>query len=348
MNKSKVLQIGPHSYVGGVSIHIKRLTSILNQDFEFEYIDESPSGLTPADQLNIRRLKDQRSILKALKKHDLIHIHSGNWLLRLYFIIFSALFRKPFIVTLHSYRIKGFKASLTERLLSKTKLIIAVSKEIKGKLPQSLKVKAEIKEAFIPPIIENEDILPLSILKLIQDIKLENKILVSANAFRLTNFNDSELYGLDQCIGVAQLAKKNQLNIHIIFIIGTLRDEDKEYYFSFKDLIKENNLEIFISIIPEKVSFVKLIEESDLVLRPTLSDGDALTIREALFLNKNVLASDVVQRPQGTYLYKTGDIEDLYLKIEEVTSKEASKNPVLKTLSDYKQEYTKIYNQCNN
>ena len=56
----------------------------------------------------------------------------------------------------------------------------------------------------------------------------------------------------------------------------------------------------------------------------------------------------MVQRPQGTYLYKTGDIEDLYLKIEEVTSKEASKNPVLKTLSDYKQEYTKIYNQCNN
>src|SRR5690554_1160001 len=146
----KVLHSGPHSYVGGVSVHIKRLTSILNQEFEFEYIDESPINLTPTNQLNVRRLKDQISILKSIKKNDLIHIHSGNWLFRIYFMIFSSLLRKPFIVTLHSYRIKGFKASLTERLLSKARIIIAVSKEIERKLPSKHKEKTIIKEAFIP------------------------------------------------------------------------------------------------------------------------------------------------------------------------------------------------------
>ena len=64
----KILQTGPHSYVGGVSIHIQRLTSILNNEFIFEFIDESPSNLTPKDRLNIRRLKDQLAIFRIIRK----------------------------------------------------------------------------------------------------------------------------------------------------------------------------------------------------------------------------------------------------------------------------------------
>lgn len=40
----KILQIGSISYVGGVSIHILRLSSLFvkqNRNFDIEYIDES-------------------------------------------------------------------------------------------------------------------------------------------------------------------------------------------------------------------------------------------------------------------------------------------------------------------
>lgn len=348
MSKIKILQIGPHSYVGGISIHIKRLTSILSNDFEFNYIDESSSKITPSNVLNVRRIKDQIKIWDTIKKQNLIHIHSGNWLFRLYFILFSSLLRKPFVVTLHSYRIKGFKALITELLLSRSKLIIAVSQEIIAKLPDRLKDKITLKEAFIPPNMDDEPTLPSNILELIEGIIKERKFLITANAFRLTTYNSGELYGLDQCIGIAELAKKNKLNLHIVFIIGTIREDGKKYYNSFRTLIESRELGEYITIVPEKLSFVRLIQYSDLVLRPTLSDGDAITIREALFLNKKILASDVVKRPEGTYLFRTGDIQDLYSKIVKITLDNSSPNTELNCLNNYKKEYSKIYNRCNN
>jgi len=70
-------------------------------------------------------------------------------------------------------------------------------------------------------------------------------------------------------------------------------------------------------LLNENLSFVRLIEKSDIVLRPTNTDGDALTIREALYLNKTIIASDVVNRPSGTILFKSRDTNDLKMKIIE-------------------------------
>ncbi|MGO3181907.1 MAG: glycosyltransferase family 4 protein [Aequorivita sp.] len=348
MSNLKILQIGPHSYVGGVSIHIKRLTKILNEDFEFSYIDESPANISPPKKLNVRRILDHQKIWSTIRKQDIIHIHSGNWLLRLYFIFVSFLLRKPIIVTLHSYRLNGYKAKVTERFLSRPKLIIAVSKEIKRKLSLSLKEKTIIKEAFIPPNMQDEPVLSQEVLEVLRRVDYQNKFLISANAYRLTKFNNRELYGLDQCIDIAELAKKNKLKLHIVFIVGTLGVDDTEYYESFINLINTHKLDSYITIIPKRISFVRLIQHSNLVLRPTLSDGDAITIREALFLGKRVIASDVVKRPDNVVLYKTGNVNDLYSKIEKVIHDNSKVNSNLIEKNNCKKQYTEIYNQCNN
>jgi len=345
----KILQIGPVSYVGGVSIHIRRLVALLNDKFEFNFIDESPYSLTPKNTLNIRRIKDHPKIIKSILIQDLIHIHSGNWFLRLYFIFISIVFRKSFIVTLHSYRINRFKALITGLLLSKAKVIIAVNKEIKENLPHELHNKTIIKEAFLPPIIKAEAHLPQNIIQLVHNYT-NQKTLVCANAFRIKKFENGELYGLDQCIEVAKKAKTEKLNIHIVFVIGLIKEEDKEYYNTFLKLIKENHLTDFITIIPKSLSFVRLMQLCDITLRPTLTDGDALTIREALFLNKKVIASDVVVRPFGTYTYSKGDSTKLFEKIKEVSFIKNSSmiKKVKLSNKDYKKEYINIYNQCNN
>jgi glycosyltransferase involved in cell wall biosynthesis len=62
------------------------------------------------------------------------------------------------------------------------------------------------------------------------------------------------------------------------------------------------------------------MEQSDIVLRPTNTDGDSLTIREALFLGKPILASDVVARPPGTIIFKTRDVQDMIQKLEQLLS----------------------------
>lgn len=59
-----------------------------------------------------------------------------------------------------------------------------------------------------------------------------------------------------------------------------------------------------------------LMERSDLFVRPTLFDGDAISVREALALGVPTVASDIGFRPPGTRLFKPGDIADLAFQID--------------------------------
>jgi glycogen(starch) synthase len=69
-------------------------------------------------------------------------------------------------------------------------------------------------------------------------------------------------------------------------------------------------------------SCLAVIERSDIFVRPTFSDGDAISVREAIALGTPVVASDVVRRPAGTLCFKTGDPMDLASKIDSLLSGE--------------------------
>ncbi len=67
-------------------------------------------------------------------------------------------------------------------------------------------------------------------------------------------------------------------------------------------------------------SCLAIIARSDVFVRTTFSDGDAISVREALALGTPVVASDVVSRPSGTLCFKTGDVGDLASKIDTLLS----------------------------
>jgi len=50
-----------------------------------------------------------------------------------------------------------------------------------------------------------------------------------------------------------------------------------------------------------------LINEADVMLRTTLFDGDAISIREAIYLGTPVIATDNGMRPNGVHLIRIGD-----------------------------------------
>jgi glycosyltransferase involved in cell wall biosynthesis len=62
-------------------------------------------------------------------------------------------------------------------------------------------------------------------------------------------------------------------------------------------------------------------------VRPSRADGDAVSIREALQAGVPVVASDVVERPQGTVLFPTGDRVALTSALREVIDAEGSPQP---------------------
>ncbi|SRX72522.1 glycosyltransferase [Aequorivita antarctica] len=338
--KKNILEIGPYSAVGGVSIHIKRLAALLKEQHNFTFIDESPRIKADTDVFNLRS-KNIGKYFKLLSGADIVHIHTGILWLQCIHIFLAFIFRKKTIVTIHSLSNLNNKYSIwiTQLFLSLTSRTIFVSKEISEKFKLKNKI---IIPAFIPPEISEETDLPLEISTILEKNK-DKKIIVN-NAFKLVLYNQQDLYGLDLLIDVARSIKRDQKNYKIIFVIASM-DEKLNLYDYYAQIIKEENLEEEISLIPYSISFVKLMMASDLVVRATNTDGDALTVREALFLNKPIIASDVTFRPEGTILFANRDSQDLYLKINQVLDK-AAKNQesfLKNTTQFYLDKYSDIY-----
>jgi glycosyltransferase involved in cell wall biosynthesis len=61
---------------------------------------------------------------------------------------------------------------------------------------------------------------------------------------------------------------------------------------------------------------LSLISACDVFLRPTLKDGDSISVREALSLGVPVVASRVGTRPAGAILFQAGNVEEMIAKIE--------------------------------
>lgn len=68
-----------------------------------------------------------------------------------------------------------------------------------------------------------------------------------------------------------------------------------------------------------------LMKGAEIVLRTTLFDGDAISVREALFLGTPVIATDTGNRPEGVHLIAVGDKQGLRTTVQKVISEPVKK-----------------------
>jgi len=76
--------------------------------------------------------------------------------------------------------------------------------------------------------------------------------------------------------------------------------------------------------VPHKVA-LQAISRSDVMLRTTLYDGDAVSVREALYFGTPVIASDNGMRPPGVRLVPSADLDALSDAIREALSVQTEK-----------------------
>ncbi len=313
MSKKKILLIGPYPPpYGGVSMHIKRLKALFSGEFDIDIVDESREK--KEDIFNLRSLNIFKYLYKVLKT-DIVHIHSGKFFFRMLHFSAASLFFKKKIITIHGYEPgRGANIRPMDRaILNNCNKVIFVSKE----LADAFNVKHYIiNEAFLPPDVKSEAEIPAEVANWIEQRKKQGYKIAVANAWRLDKHEEEDLYGLDLCIMAAKKNKEIGIKAAIIFVVsdgsGVIKTEQ------YKKMISEFALEDRFLVWEAPLSFIKLIIHTDIVLRPTNTDGDALTVREGLFLGKPVVASDVVIRPEGTKLFKTRDAESLAKAIAEV------------------------------
>lgn len=341
-NKNLLL-IGPiPNPKGGVSIHISRLKSLLNTDFNIRLIDES-SNRKP-EIYNIRSMNIFKYIQLILWA-DIVHIHSGVTVLRSFHIIASRLCFKKVVVTMHSLSHQTpFKIFINKVMLRLANRNILVSGEIQHRL--NLK-NFVIKEAFLPPSTNTSNI-SSHIKDWLNKNTKNNKNIAISNASVITLHDGIDLYGFDICIeAIQQLKYKHNINICLLLMISEAISNSDELILNYHNLVKKYQLENDVLITQEDASFSDIISYSDVVLRATSTDGDALSIREALYFNKPVIASDVVKRPSGTIIFANRNPDDLCQKIMESlpdksSGEEAHTAP--SNESSYIQFYLDLYN----
>ena len=269
--------------IGGVTIHLQRLLNHLENKIEYDFF-------------NLNHFNSFK-FLRTLSKYNVAHLHSSNVYLRVIFALVSKVFNIKSIITYHGNlgrfgHFKNFVDLLSLKLSYIPILINQMSYDIALKHNKNSKLIS----VFLPPLSTNP--LPSNYFLEIEKFK-KTKIIYVTNAYNLSFDEDGkEIYGL------SQLLKLFKDNANRLLIIADPSSNYKKYIHQYYPDFINNAYWIC-----EPIDFYELLKMCDGSIRNTTTDGDALSVRESLFLKKPTFASNVVDRPKGTITYNA--VEEL-------------------------------------
>lgn len=305
MIRGKIL-VGPlPPPIGGVSTHVKRTMDKLH---------------IPCINTSHLSFSDIRYILMLHNKEIIVHDYGKITLLVL--ILKASLFRLNCEITLvnHNFGIfsiqeRDYKSTvfkyLVRALVGLSTQMLVVNDYLKIKMCSMYK-HAQIKvfDPFIEPDMRDEERIrktyPPELLNFIKS----KKPLLSAGAWHLTFFQDHELYGFDMLIELIGVLKLNYSNIGLVFGLADI-EFNQPYLCQCIERIKQLKIEDNVCILKDQKEIWPIIKDSDVFLRPTNTDGDPLSIKEALAFNVPVVASDCVKRDTRVRIFLTRDIDSL-------------------------------------
>lgn len=351
----KIFIYGPYPPpYGGVSIHVQRLIRKLNENKYYTCLYDVSKTEISSKSHHINICSKLNMVVNA-RDFDILHLHtSGHNLLFNIKASLMSLLNKKVIITYHNWRegsnyTNSFQNALIKKISKRINGIIAVSEKIKTSLIQLGydENKIIVIPAFIPPTIKKEEIekIPIEVNKFIT----ARSPLITANAFRIDFYKNQDRYGLDMCVEMCKALKKKYPNIGLLFYLPDIGDY--KYFNHIIKKISDYDLVDNFMINTKPSEFYTVLSLSDVFVRPTNLDGDAISIREAIHFNIPTIASDVCARPNGTILFKSRDMHDFIKKTADLLSNyEFKKVKLVKEYSnvDYGLKLLEYYEKVHN
>lgn len=337
---------------GGISVHIQRLKYELEKkgfncvvyDFSGEQKD------TPDGNVVVVR-NPKKWLLKYIFtiKEDILHVHSPDWRLRAV-IGLMGLVGKKTIVSIHGASLKNslvkgnwLKKQTIRFALKSSSFVIALNTDIE-QLCLSLGVKTDRMKclhSFIPPIVREEEIAEIP--EKMWDFIHSHTPIISANAFKIIFYNDEDLYGIDMCIDLCASLKNTYPHVGLVCCLQDIGDYG--YFNKLSQGIAAKDIENNFLFVTQRYQFYPILMKSDVFVRPTNTDGDAISLREALYFRVPSVASDIVPRPKGTILFKNRDLHDLTLKVKNLLNnyKQHKEELDLVNIEDNIEKFIQVY-----
>ena len=294
---------------GGVSIHLERYIELNKDSYHIKLIQ-----YTKLSDIS-RFLALLWIIFYPLKlKFYINHINK---------LVFLALLIRPFKKETefydHNYRyiesLNAFERLIFYRFIQKQKVIYIVNENIiqyYADYGLDIKKKAVLRKPFLPPILKDEEKIRKSYPVIISQIIHTKSPILTANAFRFEQYRNIDLYGIDLCIEITRKLKNTYPRIGFIFFVSLA---EGDYYNELMNRVKKYKLEKNFFFITGNYQFWPILKNADIFIRPTYTDGDAISVHEALFFNKTVIASNLENRPNNIILFENRNSNDLELKV---------------------------------
>lgn len=309
--------------VGGVAIHTLRLINMLKKDnFDFDLVEPNKKKLF-------------RLFISTIRA-KVIHIHSLRFfaISWIYFCVLRYVFKKNIILTLHSLR---RVPKLSHIIFKIPNSIICVNNQILKKISN---IKGSNKGIYeISPFLPFEDSEErfFDKLNLKESLFLERGKIISFNAWKVIIENGKDIYGIDTVLEAFSKVSSIDNELKLCLCIPGLDEHGKKYICNLleKNFIDRNRL----LIIDRPVWFIVILRKSFVFIRANRSDGDPLSLKEAIKLKIPSIASDCVPRPTQVLSFSTGDSKDLANKIISLSQ---TKRMVFKSKIEDEENYLKI------
>ena len=312
--------------IGGVSIHTLRLRDELRRrGWEVDVL--AAGRRRPFEPFAGHYLANSplRHVLQVmLRARGVVHVQDRLSPLTLLAVVAARLRRRPVVLTVHGVPLKFITRrggiDVFRRLaLPQAATVIAVNAHVADRLrPYAGNVPIAVIPAYIPPTTAE-----------IEQIDTATKVWIDEpGAPPLASFMiyrvlaplagaDRDIYGLRTTTEAIErlAAEDGRLRLALLLAQPPQSDDERSYLDVMCARLRRVLGDDFRLLVGE--SAPPVISRSDLFLRPTTTDGDAVSVREALELGVPVVASDAVPRPDAVVLYRAGDLADFVAKVRE-------------------------------
>lgn len=329
--------------IGGVSIHLYRLVHRLYRRGVPVLLRNFGESRPRIPYVKTVAHPGIEFLFLLLKKKRIIHLHSNRFSALLLLLVLGI--RHKIGITLHNQNLireKSFIKKMVIRMFfHRASFVIMNDKDYCCRLCDAFGCDGKnfhILPAFLPP--EESEYLGLGedVLKFRQ----QHSFLISANAYKLRYENEIDIYGLDLLIRLVHAIKSHGIDVGLVFCLPMIGDE--AYYRKCLQDIEKSGISDNVLILQKEIpNGFEIWQISDLFIRPTYTDIEGISVKEALYGGTPVIASDVCERPEAAVLFRSRDYADLEAKFFETYNRLGEISRSFRYESDTVDRLLKIY-----
>lgn len=316
--------------IGGVTIHILRLIHRLHECDRFILLRNFGKHDPKIPYIKTVRNRSFEFVKLLFAKRRIIHLHSNNYVVFLLLLLLGRKHKRG--VTLHNKNLIKEKSKIKRKIicafLQEAEFVILNDPAYKQEILDSFDLRKDrihVLPAFIAPLAREYKGVDQQLL----EFKRDFSFFISANAYKLRLEDGVDVYGFDLLIRLVKFLVDKGINAGLVFCLPIVGDYD--YYKKCIALIQELGIENHIMIYEKQLTNgFEVWKISDLFIRPTSTDIEGISVKEALYCGIPAIASDVCIRPQETVLFRNRDLNDLCDKTFECYNRKISsrQNPI--------------------